>query len=59
MVLSGSVQDIPGFAEALQASLGVEVRAADLGVTADAISDSSSPHRLAVATGLAAIEAPQ
>ena len=29
VVLSGAAQDIPGFAEALQASLGVEVRTAD------------------------------
>jgi type IV pilus assembly protein PilM len=59
VVLSGAVEGIPGFAEALQSSLGVEVRAAKLSVAADAISDGVSPHRLAVATGLAAVEAPQ
>jgi type IV pilus assembly protein PilM len=59
VVLSGAVEGIPGFAEALQSSLGVEVRAAKLSVAADAIFDGVSPHRLAVATGLAAVEAPQ
>jgi type IV pilus assembly protein PilM len=58
VVLSGAVQDIPGFAEALQASLGVEVRAAQLGAAADALPDGLSAHRLAVATGLATLEAP-
>ncbi|HXD56146.1 MAG TPA: pilus assembly protein PilM [Solirubrobacteraceae bacterium] len=57
VVLSGAAQDIPGFAEALQASLGVEVRSADLHV-ADGIESGVSPHRLAVATGLSATEAP-
>lgn len=57
VVLSGAAQDIPGFAEALQASLGVEVRPADLHV-ADGIESGVAPHRLAVATGLAATEAP-
>ncbi len=59
VVLSGSVQDIPGFAEALQASLGVEVRTRDIGLFDENLADSVSTHRLAVATGLAAIEAPQ
>lgn len=58
VVLSGAVEDIPGFAEALQASLGVEVRAAKLGASADALPDGLSAHRLAVATGLATLEAP-
>jgi type IV pilus assembly protein PilM len=58
VVLSGAVQDIPGFAEALQASLGVEVREAKLGASADALPDGLSAHRLAVATGLATLEAP-
>ncbi len=59
VVLSGSAQDIPGFAEALQLSLGVEVRPASLSVAHDAAEGGVSPHRLAVATGLAAAEAPQ
>ena len=57
VVLSGAAQDIPGFAEALQASLGVEVRPADLHV-ADSLESGVSAHRLAVAAGLAATEAP-
>jgi type IV pilus assembly protein PilM len=59
VVLSGAAQDIPGFAEALQLSLGVEVRPASLSVAHGAAEGEVSPHRLAVATGLAAAEAPQ
>jgi hypothetical protein len=59
VVLSGAAQDIPGFAEALQLSLGVEVRPAILSVAFGAAEGDVSPHRLAVATGLAAAEAPQ
>ena len=59
VVLSGSVQDIPGFAEALQASLGVEVRVQELAVVDEGLVENVSPHRLAVATGLAAAEVPQ
>ena len=58
VVLSGAAQDIPGFADALQLSLGVEVRSADVLVAANA-AEGVSPHRLAVAAGLAATEAPQ
>jgi type IV pilus assembly protein PilM len=58
VVLSGAAQDIPGFAEALQLSLGVEVRPVDVSMAAGA-AEGVSPHRLAVATGLAAVEAPQ
>jgi len=58
VVLSGSAQDIPGFAEALQASLRVDVRCEELSLDGS-LSESVSPHRLAVATGLAAAEAPQ
>ncbi len=59
VVLSGAAQDIPGFAEALQLSLGVEVRSASLEVAGALREGGVSPHRLAVATGLAATEAPQ
>ena len=59
VVLSGAVQDIPGFAEALQASLGVEVRVQELAVVDEGLVENVSPHRLAVATGLAAAEVPQ
>lgn len=59
VVLSGSAEDIPGFAEALQSSLGVEVRRAEVDVIDASVGESISPHRLAVATGLAAMEAVQ
>ena len=59
VVLSGAAQDIPGFAEALQSSLGVDVRPADISVVAGGLDGQVSPHRLAVATGLAAMEAPR
>ena len=57
--MSGSAQDIPGFAEALQVSLGVEVRCGEVGLLDQGLAETVSPHRLAVATGLAATEAPQ
>ena len=59
IVLSGSAQDIPGFADALQASLGVEVKSAEIGVVETGLEADVSPHRLAVATGLAALETSQ
>ncbi len=57
--MSGSAQDIPGFAEALQASLGVEVRCGEVGLLDESLAAIVSPHRLAIATGLAAVEAPR
>jgi type IV pilus assembly protein PilM len=59
VVMSGSAQDIPGFAEALARSLGVEVRAGQIGLPEAGFAAGVSPHRLAIATGLAAAEAPQ
>jgi type IV pilus assembly protein PilM len=59
VVMSGCAQDIPGFAEALQASLGVEVRCEQVGLVAQDLAETVSPHRLAVATGLATAEARQ
>ncbi|MGD0454268.1 MAG: type IV pilus assembly protein PilM [Solirubrobacteraceae bacterium] len=59
VVMSGAAQDIPGFAEALQSSLGVEVRSGEVGLVDDGLPEILSPHRLAIATGLAAAEAPQ
>jgi type IV pilus assembly protein PilM len=59
VVMSGSAQDIPGFAEALQKSLGVEVRCGQVGLPDEGLSETVSPHRLAIATGLATAEAPQ
>jgi type IV pilus assembly protein PilM len=59
VVMSGSAQDIPGFAEALQSSLGIEVRAGQVGLLDESLAATVAPHRLAIATGLAAAEAPQ
>jgi type IV pilus assembly protein PilM len=59
VVLSGAAQDIPGFAEALENSLGVNVQLASVDVVAGGLGAGIAPHRLAVATGLAAAEAPQ
>ncbi|HEV3048081.1 MAG TPA: pilus assembly protein PilM [Solirubrobacteraceae bacterium] len=59
VVMSGAAEDIPGFAETLQASLGVEVRSGEVGLYTPELAESVSPHRLAVATGLAATEVPQ
>lgn len=59
VVISGAAQDIPGFTEALQSSLGMEVRRGEVGLADDGVAEISSPHRLAIATGLAAAEAPQ
>jgi type IV pilus assembly protein PilM len=58
IVLSGAAQDIPGFADELQGALGVEVRSEDV-VFAGLPPQDVSPHRLAVATGLATLEVQQ
>jgi type IV pilus assembly protein PilM len=55
VVLSGAAQDIPGFADALQAALGLEVRPREVELSGNA-GDSVSAHRLAVAAGLAVEE---
>ena len=44
VVLSGAAQDIPGFAEALQASLGVEVRRGSRRASPRAVSAVTSPR---------------
>ena len=59
VVLSGSALALPGFAEALQASLGVEVQAAAVGLAEENLSRSVSACRLAVAAGLATGEVAQ
>lgn len=59
VVLSGAAQDIPGFAAALELSLGVAVRGETIGVADERLADTVSLHRVAVAAGLAATEAPQ
>jgi type IV pilus assembly protein PilM len=52
VVLSGCAQDIPGFADALQTALGVEVVTREVRL-ADGAYESVSRRRLAVAAGLA------
>jgi type IV pilus assembly protein PilM len=59
VVLSGAAEEIPGFTESLQTALGVEVRAETIGVVDERLADSVSTHRLAIATGLATVEAPK
>jgi type IV pilus assembly protein PilM len=56
VVLSGAALELAGFAEALQASLGVEVDAESVGVIDSSQLHGVSAHRLAVATGLSAAE---
>jgi len=59
VVLSGSALTLPGFAAALQASLGVEVQGAAVGLAEERLSQSVSACRLAVAAGLATSEVAQ
>jgi type IV pilus assembly protein PilM len=59
VALSGVALDLPGFAEALQASLGVEVRSEAVGLLDAGLEGKVSTSRLSVAAGLAAVEAPQ
>ena len=60
VVLSGAALDTPGFADALQAELGVQVTPETVGMTAGALNGASvSPQRLAIAAGLAVEEAPR
>jgi type IV pilus assembly protein PilM len=59
VVLSGAAQDIKGFAEALQAALGVEVRSQTISLHDDNVARNVSAHRLAVAAGLASSEVAQ
>jgi Tfp pilus assembly PilM family ATPase len=58
VVLSGAALDLPGFAEALQEQLGVQVECES--VSSDELGlDGISAHRLAIAAGLAVEEAPR
>jgi cell division ATPase FtsA len=59
VALSGAVLDLPGFADALQASLGMEVRSEEVGLVDTSLQGKVSTHRLAVAAGLATAKAPQ
>jgi type IV pilus assembly protein PilM len=59
VVLSGAVLDLPGFAGALQESLGIDVRSAAVELLDAGPESNVSTSRLAVAAGLATVEAPQ
>jgi Tfp pilus assembly PilM family ATPase len=59
VALSGAALDLPGFADALQSALGMEVRKEVVGLTDASLEGKVSTHRLAVAAGLAAKEAPR
>jgi type IV pilus assembly protein PilM len=62
VVLSGPALDMRGFTEALEADLGMEVKRESVHFAANADADAThsiSPHRLAIATGLATEEAPR
>lgn len=59
VVLSGGALDLPGFAEALQSSLGFEVRSDAVGLVDPALQETISTNRLSVAAGLACVEAPR
>jgi type IV pilus assembly protein PilM len=56
VLLSGSALDLPGFAEALEAHLGLEVRSETVGTTDESSANTVSMHRLAIAAGLATTE---
>jgi type IV pilus assembly protein PilM len=57
--ISGAALDLPGFAKALQDSLGMEVRAEAVGLVDETLAGEVSTHRLSVAAGLATLEAPR
>jgi type IV pilus assembly protein PilM len=56
VVLSGSVLDVPGFAEALQSHLGLEVRTGSVELAEGTSAGGVSMNRLAVAAGLTTVE---
>ena len=62
VVLSGPALELRGFAEVLEADLGLEVRRESVHFAAGADASAThliSPHRLAIATGLSTEEAPR
>jgi type IV pilus assembly protein PilM len=59
VALSGGALDLPGFAEALQSALGMEVRKQFVGLVDADLQSKVSTNRLAIAAGLAATEAPR
>jgi type IV pilus assembly protein PilM len=58
VVLSGSALDLPGFADALQEQLGVQVERESVRLDEHDLGGVSA-HRLAIAAGLAVEEVPQ
>jgi type IV pilus assembly protein PilM len=58
VVLSGAALDLPGFAEALQEQLGIEVERESVHLGGQDLGGISA-HRLAIAAGLAVEEAPR
>jgi type IV pilus assembly protein PilM len=56
IVLSGSALDLPGFADALQSQLRVDVDPQTVSLADQSLAGSVSSHRLAVAAGLATTE---
>jgi type IV pilus assembly protein PilM len=59
VALSGAALDLPGFAGALQTSLGMEVREQGVGLVDAKLEGKVSTHRLSIAAGLATTEAPR
>jgi type IV pilus assembly protein PilM len=59
IVLSGAALDLPGFTEALQGQLGIEVHAESVSTADAGLAGGLTTHRLAVAAGLATTEAPR
>ena len=56
VVLSGSALDLPGFADALQSQLRVDVAAQTVTLADQDLAGKVSTHRLAIAAGLATTE---
>ena len=59
VVLSGQALNVPGFVESLQAGLGMEVHGDAIGLMDPKLGNTVSAGRLAVAAGLATVEAPK
>lgn len=59
IVLSGAALDVPGFADALQAELGIPLTRETVATANGATDTGVSPQRMAIATGLAVEEAPK
>jgi type IV pilus assembly protein PilM len=59
VIVSGAALDIPGFVDALQVHLHVDVEAHTVGLADESLVGSVSTHRLAIAAGLATTEIAQ